>query len=197
MLDLFLASTSPRRRELLTRAGIRFALCEPGPEYSCGGTDHTHQEVGEPTALALGRARRKALGATVLDPDVPVLGVDTVVDLDGRELGKPFDRGDAERMQRLLAGRDHRVHTAHVLVLPASGQCVDELASAVVACRVPSDADLARYLDSGEWRGKAGSYGIQDGSQTFLHLVSGSFDTVVGLHVDAVLRLLGRLRGRA
>jgi septum formation protein len=195
VLDLYLASTSPRRRELLTAAGVRFALCEPGPEYACGGTDHTHREVGEPADLAIGRARRKALGASVPDPSVPVLGVDTVVDLDGQELGKPRDRAEAERMQRRLAGRDHRVHTAHALVDPASGRVVEELASAVVACRCPDEAELARYLDSGEWRGKAGSYGIQDGSQTFLRLTAGSFDTVVGLHVDAVRRLLARLRG--
>lgn len=193
MLDLFLASTSPRRRELLTQAGIRFGLCEPGPEYADGGTDHSHREVGEPAALAMARARRKALGATVADPRIPVLGVDTVVDLDGVELGKPLDRTEAERMQRRLSGRQHRVHTAHVLVLPASGRCAEELATAVVQCRVPAEAELQRYLDTGDWRGKAGAYGIQDSGQTFLSLATGSFDTVVGMHLDAVRRLLADL----
>ncbi len=194
MLDLFLASTSPRRRELLTQAGIRFALCEPGPEYADGGTDHSHGETGEPAALAMARARRKALGAKADDPRIPVLGVDTVVDLDGEELGKPRDRSEAERMQRRLAGRQHRVHTAHVLVSPA-GRCAAELATAVVVCRVPGEAELQRYLDTGDWRGKAGAYGIQDSGQAFLSLAEGSFDTVVGLHLDAVRRLLAELSG--
>lgn len=189
-LDLFLASTSPRRRDLLQAAGLRFALCEPGPEYGNGGGDHDHGETGEPAVLAMDRARRKARGATPPDPGVPVLGVDTVVDLDGEELGKPRDREDAERLQRRLAGRIHRVHTAHVLVHFASGRSVEELATASVACRVPEPAAMQRYLDSGAWRGKAGAYGLQDVSQDWFELRSGAFDTVVGLHVAAVRRLL-------
>ena len=194
-LDLYLASTSPRRSELLTRAGLRFELCEPGPEYADGGTDHDHGEVGEPAALAVARAVRKATGARAPDPRVPVLGVDTVVDLDGEELGKPFDRAMAAAMLARLAGREHRVHTAHCLV-GHGGRRVEELTTAVVRCGVPPAADLLRYLDSEQWRGKAGSYGIQDGTQSFLTLASGSFDTVMGLHVDAVLRLLRALGER-
>lgn len=190
MVELLLASTSPRRRELLTAAGIAFALCEPGPEYLDGAGDHTHRETGAPRELARVRARRKALGAVAGTGRVPVLGVDTVVDLDGVELGKPADRDDAERLQRRLAGRVHLVHTAHVLVLPATGWSAEAVASASVRCRVPSERELSAYLDSGEWRGKAGAYGLQDGAQTFLSLLEGSFDTVVGLHVADVERLL-------
>lgn len=193
MVVLFLASTSPRRAGLLAAAGIPFALCAPGPEYACGGDDHTHGEVGEPRALALARARRKAEGAAPPDPRIPVLGVDTVVDLGGSELGKPRDRADAERLQRALAGRTHEVHTAHVLVLHRDGRSAEELATATVRCRVPEEAELQRYLDSGQWRGKAGAYGIQDEAQTFLAVAAGSYDTVVGLHVAAVQRLLRRL----
>ena len=93
-LDLYLASKSPRRRELLTQAGIRFALCQPGEEYRAGLSEHDC-EGGAPQALAQARARRKALHAEVLSRGVPVLAVDTVVDLDGRELGKAADRDAA------------------------------------------------------------------------------------------------------
>ena len=196
-LDLHLASTSPRRRELLAAAGLMFDLCTPGPEYADGGGDHDHGEVGDPVALSVARAERKARGAQAADPRVPVLGVDTVVDLDGEELGKPLDRSAAAAMLQRLAGRDHRVHTAHCLVSLADGRCAAELATAVVSCRQPTAAELARYLDGGEWRGKAGGYGIQDGTQSFLTLRSGSFDTVVGLHVAAVRRLLRSLGERA
>jgi septum formation protein len=194
-LDLYLASTSPRRRELLERAGIRFGLCEPGPEYATGEAGEHQSEAGDPAAHALERARRKALGAEPPDAQVAVLGVDTVVDLDGTELGKPRDRDDAERMLHLLAGRRHRVHTAHCVSLRARYHTATALATAVVACRAPSAAELQHYLSSEQWRGKAGGYGIQDEAQRFFALVEGSFDTVVGLHVASVVALLANLRG--
>jgi septum formation protein len=183
---LVLASTSPRRSQLLGAAGIAFVPGQPGPEPDA---------PGEPAQVARERARRKAVGA-VPPPgvDLPVLGVDTVVDLDGSELGKPRDRAHAARMLTALAGRIHRVHTAHCLFEPRSGRAVEELATATVECRTPSAAELEAYLDGGEWWGKAGAYGLQDRTQSFLTLRDGAFDTVVGLHVAAVLRLLALLR---
>lgn len=194
-LDLYLASTSPRRRELLTHAGIRFALCEPGPEYAPGGGHEHASEHGEPRQLAVERATRKAAGAVVPDPRVPVLAVDTVVDLEGAELGKPRDRDSAEAMLRRLAGRAHRVHTAHCLRLVATGWSALRVASAEVVCGEIDPAALRRYLESEQWRGKAGSYGLQDDAQSFFRVVHGSFDTVVGLHVAAVRELLATCRG--
>lgn len=190
--ELFLASTSPRRRALLAAAGVRFELCAPGPEYPSGTGDHD-SEAGDPKALAAERARRKAAGAEVIDPAVPILAVDTVVDLDGVELGKAADRAAAAALLARLAGRRHLVHTAHCLVLPRTGARFERLESAAVDCRRPDAAALERYLASGQWRGKAGGYGIQDPDQTFLQLAAGSFDTVVGLSVAAVRRLLREL----
>ena len=194
-LDLYLASTSPRRRDLLARAGLRFACCEPGPEYGPGGATEHDSEAGDPVAHAIARATRKGDGAVSPDPRVPLLAVDTVVDLDGHELGKPRDAIEAERMLRSLAGRDHRVHTAHYLREPASGRAALRVASAQVACAPPDERALRVYLDSGQWRGKAGAYGVQDEEQTFFRVVAGSYDTVVGLHVDAVRAMLRELRG--
>lgn len=196
-LDLYLASKSPRRRQLLTEAGLRFACCQPGEEYDAGKSEHDC-EGGEPVALAEARARRKAVHAEVLAPDVPVLAVDTVVDLGGQELGKPADRDAAADFLRRLAGREHRVHTAHCLFVPGAGRKLhEEIATSVVVCDVPSAAQLQRYLDSERWRGKAGGYGIQDDEQDFLRLHAGAFDTVVGLHVAAVQRLLLAAGARA
>lgn len=191
-LDLYLASTSPRRRELLRRAGLRFVLCEPGAEY-VGAADEHGTEHGDPAELARERAQRKARGAAPPDPRVPVLGVDTVVDVDGRELGKPRDRADAARMLDQLLGREHRVHTAHYLFVPATGVAAEALATAVVACARASRAQREHYLDSHQWGGKAGGYGIQDGAQRFFSVVQGSVDTVVGLHVAAVVALLAQV----
>lgn len=196
-LDLYLASTSPRRRDLLQSAGLRFALCDPGPEYEPGAAGEHESEAGDPAAHALARARRKGLGARPPQPTVPVLAVDTVVDLDGVELGKPRDRAAAERMLRRLFGRTHRVHTAHSLSLPAIGWHAERLASATVRCEAPPEDELRRYLDSDQWVGKAGSYGLQDPAQGFFVLREGAFDTVVGLHVAAVRELLAAAERRA
>lgn len=192
-LDLQLASTSPRRRELLVNAGLRFVLCEPGPEYAAGEGDEHGSAPGAPELHALQRATRKGEGAVVAIAATPVLAVDTVVDLDGRELGKPRDRGDAERMLRALAGRVHRVHTAHWLGWPGRAPGITRLCTAEVACGQPDAAELAHYLASEQWRGKAGSYGVQDAAQSFFRVVDGSIDTVVGLHVAAVRELLALL----
>jgi len=195
-LDLYLASKSPRRRELLTEAGLRFEFCEPGEEYVAGASEHD-SEGGDPIALAKGRARRKALHATVAETGVPVLAVDTVVDLAGQELGKAADRDAAARCLERLSGREHRVHTAHCLFVPGDPENVfEETASSVVTCDAATPAQLDRYLSSDQWRGKAGGYGIQDPEQDFLRLASGAFDTVVGLHVPAVRRLLAAARAR-
>lgn len=183
---LALASSSPRRSQLLSAAGIAFVLAEPGPEPESSGT---------PPELAVARARSKACGAK-LPPGqrLPLLGVDTVVDVTGREFGKPRDRAEAAAMLAALAGRRHCVHTAHCLYDPNTGQRHEELATAEVTCAVPSASELAAYLDSGDWRGKAGAYGIQDATQSFLTMHAGAYDTVVGLHVEAVRRLLLRMR---
>jgi septum formation protein len=184
---LVLASTSPRRQQLLQAAGIAFVLGVPGPEPD--GT-------GAPDAVAALRARSKATGA-VPPPGVwaPVLGVDTVVDVDGREFGKAADAAAAEAMLRALLGRIHRVHTAHCLFDPRTGTLLEELATAEVAGRAAGAAEVAAYVASGQWQGKAGGYGIQDPAQSFLAVHRGSFDTVVGLHVASVRRLLRTLRG--
>ena len=112
-LDLYLASKSPRRQQLLADAGIRFALTEPGEEYL--GDAHEHaSESGDPRELCAARAARKAAGALGGDA-APVLAVDTVVDLDGHELGKAADRAAAAEMLRRLRGRVHEARGRKVV----------------------------------------------------------------------------------
>ena len=190
--DLYLASKSPRRSQLLAEAGIRFELCEPGQEYE--GRGHEHQsEVGDPRRLCRLRAERKARGAALARPVAPVLAVDTVVDVGGVELGKAADRGAARAMLRRLLGRTHEVHTAHCVVWRDVERT--EVVSATVRGDAVDDAAIERYLDTDEWRGKAGAYGIQDRAQSFLHLQAGAFDGVMGLHVATVRSLLARVAG--
>lgn len=173
---------------LLAEAGIAFVLAEPGPEPESSGV---------PSELAIARARSKGMhGHRPRGCVAPLLGVDTVVDLGGIELPKPKDRAEADAMLRRLAGRSHFVHTAHCLFDPETGWSEVAVASATVACGPVVEHELQAYLDSGDWRGKAGAYGIQDGSQSFLRLVNGPFDAVVGLHVASVRRLLAQCAGR-
>jgi septum formation protein len=179
---LWLASTSPRRRDLLRAAGIAFEPTEPGPEPAGDGP---------PRQRAVQRARAKADGAAARDG--LVLGVDTVVELDGVEIGQAADPGEARAALLALSGREHRVHTAHCLLARGSGRRAEAVATARVRCAVLQPAQLERYLASGAWRGKAGSYGIQDAECGFMELVAGERDTVVGLSLRCVRQLLAEL----
>ena len=182
-MALHLASTSPRRRDLLLAAGIEFVLAEPGDEI-----------VGPSIARdrALARARAKAEQARVID-DAPgfVLGVDTIVVLDGREFGKPRDAAEAAATLAALSGQTHEVLTGHYLrPHPATGSGRGLLSCARVRCRPLDSARIDAHVASGAWRGKAGGYGIQDGSVDFMALVEGELDTVIGLSIAAVRELL-------
>jgi septum formation protein len=181
---LFLASTSPRRSELLRAAGIRFQPIAPGPEPRAGG--------GSPAERARERAFRKAHPARLPAARGWILAADTVVALAGREYGKPADATEAAAMLRALAGREHEVHTGHCLLDIHSGGCDEELRSARVRCAPLDEAAIRAQVARGDWRGKAGAYGIQDPGTDFMTIVEGDLDTVVGLSIDAVRRLLAR-----
>jgi septum formation protein len=182
---LYLASTSPRRRRLLRAADIPFEFVTPGPEEVGRGT---------PAEVAALRARTKARGALVHSGPGWVLGVDTVVECEGRELGKPSDARAARSMLLALAGREHRVHTAMCLVRHPAGEGADleDARSARVRCSELTAGEVDAYVATGAWRGKAGGYGIQDREAAFMSLVEGELDTVVGLPVAALRELLQR-----
>ena len=138
------------------------------------------------------RARAKATGA----PQAPVgliLGADTVVDLDGDELGKPADRDAARAMLQRLSDRTHRVHTGHCLWHKASGTTATALTTAQVRCCSLTADELEAYLERGTWSGKAGAYGIQDPGTPFLELLEGDLDTVIGLSISTVRELLKQM----
>jgi septum formation protein len=183
---LYLASTSPRRARLLEEAGIRYELVAPGPEPRDAG--------GSPPERAVARAASKAAGAEIRSPTGLVLGVDTVVDLDGAELGKPTDRGDAVAMLRAIAGREHLVHTALCLRTADGRRDWRAVDTARVACDELDASAIDAYAASGEWRGKAGGYGLQGSAGRFLSVVAGAADTVVGLPVARLRELLDLAR---
>ena len=184
---VYLASTSPRRRSLLEAAGIAHVVVEPGPEPV--GLD-------DPLTEARRRARSKACGARVPVPEPGlVVGVDTVVDVDGVEFGKPSDAMEAAAMLGRLQGRRHRVHTAVcVRRHPDSDARVwlDAVTAVVQFDRLDPE-QVAAHCRADLWHGKAGGYGIQDPpTARFASVVAGGIDTVIGLPVDLLIELLAR-----
>ncbi|MDA0374840.1 MAG: Maf family protein [Planctomycetota bacterium] len=187
-MTLYLASTSPRRSALLGDAGIVFVPVEPGVEPS---------EPGLPTDVALQRAVAKASAASIPAGSTSglVLGVDTVVDLDGVELGKPRDADHARAMLAALAGRRHRVHTGLALVSwPERELVAAEVATAVVEFEALDEVALSAHVATGLHEGKAGAYGIQDAATArFARVLEGEVETVIGLPILRLRELLAEI----
>jgi septum formation protein len=182
---LILASASPRRRELLQGVVSRFAV------RACPRAEPLDKpDTVGPRAWAEALAYFKARAVAEENPGRWTLGADTVVAGAGWLLGKPRDAADARRMLSLQAGRASDVITGVCLV--RVGSAVQRLFHSVVT-RVWMRSDpaaLESYLQSGDWQGKAGAYGIQDVGDRLVERLEGSFSNVVGLPVEAVARLL-------
>ena len=180
---LILASASPRRQELLRNAAIDFEV-QPAnvPE------DPLPREAAKDCAERL--ARDKALAIARQRPNDCVLGADTVVVIDGRILGKPADPADAERMLRLLSGRQHQVITGVCLV--ADGKSFVASETTLVAVNEITDQEIADYIATGEPMDKAGAYAIQGIASRWIPRIDGDYSNVVGLPVALVFRMLQR-----
>lgn len=181
---LYLASKSPRRRELLGRLGLPFDVLDLDiPE---------HRLPGEAAEDYVRRVAREKAGAGLLtvvgNPAAVVLGADTEVVLDDEVFGKPRDGADAAAMLRRLSGRRHRVMSAVSLVSPARE--VQALSVSEVSFAELSDAEIAAYVATGEPAGKAGGYAIQGGAELFITCLSGSYSGVMGLPLHETARLL-------
>jgi septum formation protein len=171
---LLLASTSPQRRAILAQLGLPFEVVEP--QYEERGDD--------PVEHAAGKARSVAAGAG----ERPVLGVDTVVVCGGLVLGKPASAGDAERMLETLAGRTHEVVSGLCLRTPAWEELRRETTR--VEFRPLTPRDLAAYVATGEWEGRAGAYAIQGRGAGLVRRIEGDYLNVVGLPAAALVELL-------
>ncbi|WP_339502407.1 Maf family protein [Pseudomonas silesiensis] len=185
MKQLYLASGSPRRRELLTQIGVPFSAIS-------ADIDETPLNLESPSAYVERLARGKAEAGrrlVVSDADFCVLGADTAVVLDGKILGKPVDEADACAMLMMLAGQDHEVLTA-ITVLDGE-RCESRVVRSLVRFRSISREEAAAYWASGEPRDKAGGYGIQGLGAVFVAQLNGSYSAVVGLPLCETSELLG------
>jgi len=181
---LHLASRSPRRAELLARLGLEFGLLDLDVPEQQGATEAASDYVR--------RVAREKAGAGLLEvvavPSAVVLGSDTEVILDGRVFGKPADAIDAAAMLRALSGRTHEVLTAVSLV--SAGREAQAASLTNVTVEPLSDADIQRYLDSGDWQGKAGAYAIQGRFEAHVERLDGSYSGVMGLPLRETAGLL-------
>lgn len=185
-MPLILASTSPRRRELLTLLGIPFDIKSPSFEERLapdGSAVEQVQSFAQGKAWSVARHEREAF----------VLGSDTVIEVDGHVLGKPTDLEEARAMLRHLAGRAHHVHTAVALVCSARVIDTVALSTAVVRVKPFDDVVHERYLATGESLGKAGAYSIQGEGGNLIDSIDGDFPTVVGLPLRLVAQLLAHV----
>ena len=193
-MRIVLASTSPRRVELLTQLlemhGVTTAFEREAP-----GVDEQPLPGESPRDLALRLAKEKARAVARRHDDdtiIPlVIGADTVVDVDGEAFGQPVDDAHARAMLKRLSGRAHRVHTGVCVVLGEREESA--LESTLVEMHPLDDATLDRYLAIGESMGKAGAYAIQGEGAILVARHVGSLTAVVGLPLEALSRLVGNL----
>ena len=180
---LILASASPRRHELLTAAGIPHLV----------RTVSTSEEriPGETPVQLVQRLAQEKAAAVAREPDDVVLAADTEVCISDEVFGKPSDTGDAARMLRLLAGREHWVHTG-ICIVSGERHIVDVASTKVWFVRL-TEGEIAEYTRSGEPLGKAGGYGIQGLASKFVQSIEGCYHNVVGLPVSLVYQHLKSL----
>ena len=183
-MKLILGSGSPRRKEILAQVGIApDAIRAPN-------VDETPLKKELPFHYCRRIAEKKIKALELADDEIAICA-DTTVALGRRILGKPSDRNEANNFLSLLSGRRHKVITC-VAVKQKNQFKINEVIS-VVKMKVLSFQEIEAYLDSGEWEGKAGAYGIQGSAASFIPWISGSYTGIIGLPLTETIGLLSSL----
>ncbi len=182
-MKLILASASPRRLELLTRMG--FAPDKVAP----ADIDETPKKGEKPLDYCKRVAKEKAEVIAKQYPDSFILSADTTAVAGNVILGKPEDRADAKRIILKMAGRKHQVHTAICIITP-KGEKRSKVVSTTVRFKNLNDHEVEEYLDTNQWEGKAGAYGLQEDPGAFVIDIQGSFSSVIGLPMYETKNLL-------
>ena len=185
MKEIILASTSPRRSDLLRQIGIPFEVVAPDVDESRYSFDDHPAETAE--RLALAKARSAVDQPVVRGRDCLVLGADTVVLFEGTTLGKPEGAEDAYRMLRRLTGHAHRVLTGFALLDAGTDRAVTGHEWTTVYMRDCTDEEIRAYVDTGEPLDKAGSYGAHALGAGLITRVEGCFYNVIGLPLARLL----------
>ena len=178
---MILASSSPRRRELLQQIGVRFSV-------EVANIDESVQDAEQPAAYVARLALEKARAVALSHPQAVVLGSDTTVVCDGHILGKPENDSHAQQILAMLSGRSHQVMTAIAVVKDGQSE-VRTVVTDVTFC-VLSEAQIRAYIATGEPADKAGAYGIQGKGAVLVAAIHGSYSNVVGLPLTETAALL-------
>ena len=185
MQQIILASSSPRRYDILKRAGIPFTVED-------GGYQEDLSLPLPPQELVIYLAEGKAQAIAVRHPDALIIGADTVVVSDGQVFGKAESDGEAREMLRKLNGRTHSVFTGFVIIDTKTGKKIGRAVETKVTFRTLSDEEIESYVATGEPLGKAGGYAIQGAASRFVEKIEGDMDNVVGLPLAALLEELAK-----
>ena len=182
-MRVLLASTSPRRRELLELLGLEFRVVPP----TCDETLSPNLSPGEQTRQL---AHDKANSVANLHPQDLVIGSDTVIEIEGRLLGKPENMEEAEAMLRYLRDRCHQVHTGVAVIQTCNKVSIDFVETAQVWIKSFDEAPLQSYLATEESLGKAGAYSIQGKGAQLIEKIEGDYPTIVGLPLWGTAKVL-------
>ena len=189
-MQIILASASPRRREILSSVCKNFSIIVSETDESFPGYVHPSEAV-KILAERKGRAELDTIDNG--EPSL-IISSDTLVELDGKPLGKPTDKADAHAMLRELSGKRHNVHTG--IAVHSGGKVYSGVATTGVYFREMTDEEIDEYIATGEPMDKAGSYGIQGIGGKFVDKIDGDFDTVVGFSLRLFLTLTERAGAR-
>ncbi|MDB4369759.1 Maf family protein [Akkermansiaceae bacterium] len=182
--ELILASGSPRRRELLSEAGLSFQIISPDVEELSG-------DQFAPRDLALTNARLKCMAVSLARPEAMVIGADTVVALDGRIYGKPLDLEEAAQNLRDFSGRVHEVLTG--VVLSCGDQRSEFVSTSFVKFRDLRELDIEDYLSKVYVLDKAGGYAAQEHRELIIEKFEGDYQNIIGLPVSLVLDQMDKM----
>ena len=186
--QFILASKSPRRRELLKKAGYKFEVAEP----LINEKDFVAEQTS-PCEYAKRLAIAKAMSVAQRFQDKIVVGADTIVDFDGRIVGKAADAAQAEKIIRLLFNAPHRVITGLAIICKRKNLEIADSDTTIVYPRPMTEEQIAEHISSGVWRDKAGAYAIQENSDRFVEKIEGSLTNVMGMPMELFERLLKRI----
>ncbi len=189
---IYLASQSPRRRQLLEQLGVKYELLLPGADEDAEGMEavlpgeaparYVQRVTGLKLDAAVARLKRRGLSVA------PILCSDTTVAMGRTIYGKPADAKDAARMLAALSGQTHRVLTA--VAIQAGRKRLDALSDSRVTFAAMTPANIRRYVDGGEPMGKAGAYAVQGAAAAFIAKISGSYSGIMGLPMYETAQLL-------
>lgn len=201
MSQIILASQSPRRKELLEQMGLEFEICP------AKGEEIITKAVPKEVVMELSKQKAEEVAAMVsaygeahkeitTPSDILIIGADTVVAYDGKILGKPADKADAKRMLTMLSGHTHSVFTGVTLVLIDKSGKVGEVVfyeKTDVKMHPMTEAEIERYIASGEPMDKAGAYGIQGKCAIYIEKIDGDYNNVVGLPIARIYQELKKI----